>query len=104
MVQPSGPSNQFWSNFGSVWAWYTTSGGAAKRLVTTTWVSPSVFSVNLLIVFLLFSVVPCWPEPRLAGRSFSPALLEHCQPSVHRFDTALCDATRALRALETTNN
>src|SRR5580700_5188129 len=74
MVQPSGPSNHCWSNFGSVWARYTASGGAAKRLVTTTYVSPSVVSVNLFIVFLLVPVVPCGPEPRRAGRSFSRAL------------------------------
>src|SRR6266436_777428 len=73
IVQPSGPSIHFWTSFGSVWARYTASGGAAKRLVTTTWVSPSVCSVILLIVFLLFSVFPCWREPRPAGHSFSPA-------------------------------
>src|ERR1700746_1862835 len=76
MVQPSGPSNHFWTNLGSVWARYTASGGAAKRLVTTMCVSPSVFNVTLLIFFLLFSVFPCWPELRRAGRSFSPALFE----------------------------
>src|ERR1700692_3254247 len=90
IVQPSGPSSHFWINFGSVWAQYTVSGGGAKRLVTTTWVSPSVFSVSLLIVFLLVSsAVPCWPEPRPAGRSFSPLLsaalpaigpLQQCPP------------------------
>src|SRR5258708_7706983 len=93
MVQPSGPSNHFWSNFGSVWARYTISGGATKRLVTTTCVSPSVFSVNLLIVFLFFSVVPWWPEPRLACRSFSPALFEALQaigPSL-RYHPLRCD-------------
>src|SRR5712672_805049 len=73
IVQPSGPSIHFCSSFGSVWARYTASGGAAKRLVTTTWVSPSVCSVILLIVFLLFSVFPRWREPRPAGHSFSPA-------------------------------
>src|SRR5580704_8682119 len=73
IVQPSGPSSHFCTSFGSVWARYTASGGAAKRLVTTTWVSPSVCSVILLIVFLLFSVFPCWREPRPAGHSFSPA-------------------------------
>src|SRR5882757_3900997 len=70
IVQPSGPSIHFWTSFGSVWARYTASGGAAKRLVTTTWVSPSVCNVILLIAFLLF---PCWREPRPAGHSFSPA-------------------------------
>src|SRR5271155_5250856 len=76
MVQPSGPSSHFWISFGSVWARYTASGGAANRLFATTWVSPSAFRVNLLIVFLLFlcSVVPCRREPRPDGRSFSPAL------------------------------
>src|SRR5437588_3978936 len=74
IVQPSGPSNHFWINFGSVCARYTASGGAAKRLVTTTCVSPSVFSVILLIAFPLFCASPSWPEPRPAGRSFSRAL------------------------------
>src|SRR5271170_3898027 len=74
MVQPSGPSNHFWINFGSVWARYTASGGAVKRLVTITWVSPSVFSVSLLIVFSLSPVVPWWPERGPAGRSLSQGL------------------------------
>src|SRR5580658_2473935 len=80
IVQPSGPSSHFWISFGSVWARYTASGGAANRLVTTTWVLPSVFRVKLLIVFLLFLslvvpwVVPCRREPGPAGRSSSPAL------------------------------
>src|ERR1700690_2578672 len=82
IVQPSGPSTHFWFSFGSVWARYTASGGAANRLVTSTWVLPSVFRVNLLIVFLLFLssfylrslVVPCRREPRPAGCSSSPAL------------------------------
>src|SRR5204863_9321357 len=47
--QPSGPSSHFWISAGSVCARYTASGAAAKRLVTTTWRSPSVFSVILLI-------------------------------------------------------
>src|SRR5437868_3376270 len=49
IVQPSGPSSHFWISAGSVCARYTASGTAAKRLVTTTWRSPSVFSVILLI-------------------------------------------------------
>src|SRR5580693_7417421 len=79
IVQPSGPSSHFWTSFGSVWARYTASGGAANRLVTTTQVSPSVFNVNLLIDFLLswsslvFWVVPCEREPCPAGRSSSRA-------------------------------
>src|SRR5260370_15268510 len=73
IVHPSGPSNHFWINFGLVWARYTASGGAAKRLVTITWVSPSVFSVILLIAFSLSCVFP-WPELRPAGRSLSPGL------------------------------
>src|SRR5208337_882476 len=74
IVHPSGPNNHFWISFGSVWARYTASGGAAKRLVTITWVSPSVFNVILLIAFLLFCVFPCRPELRPAGSSFSPVL------------------------------
>src|ERR1700722_18311591 len=75
IVQPSGPSNHCWINFGSVWARYTASGGAAKRLVTIMCVSPSVFSVILLIVFLL-SCFCSFPrrEPRPAGRSCSQGL------------------------------
>jgi len=59
-----------------VWARYTASGGAANRLVTTTWVLPSVFRVNLLIVFLLFSssVVPAPARTSSAGRKFFSAL------------------------------
>src|SRR5437660_5302692 len=49
IVQPSGPSSHFWISAGSVCARYTASGAAAKRLVTTTWRSPSIFSVILLI-------------------------------------------------------
>src|ERR1700728_3992618 len=74
IVQPSGPSNHFWINFGSVWARYTASGGAAKRLVTITWVSASVFSVILLIAFSLSCVFPSRPELRPAARSLSPGL------------------------------
>src|SRR3974390_1643824 len=74
IVQPSGPSNHFWINFGSVWARYTASGGAVKRLVTITWVSPSVFSVILLIAFFLSCLLPFPPELRPAGRSLSPVL------------------------------
>src|ERR1700740_2762800 len=59
-----------------MWARYTASGGAAKRRVTTTWVSPSVLSVSLLIVFLLtsFLVFPCRPEACPAGRNSFSAL------------------------------
>jgi hypothetical protein len=35
IVEPPGPRNHFWINFGSVCARYTASGGAAKRLVIT---------------------------------------------------------------------
>src|ERR1700710_29805 len=69
IVQPSGPSNHFWINSGSVWARYTASGDALKRLVTITCVSPSVFSVILLIAFFLSCVFPSQPERRRAGRS-----------------------------------
>src|SRR5580698_3552698 len=91
IVQPSGPSNHFWIIFGSVWARYTASGGAAKRLVTIMSVSPSVFSVILVIGFLLslllffqpsfFSSLffPFRRERRRAGRSFSPVLFAACQ-------------------------
>src|SRR5271156_2922233 len=74
IVQPSGPSNHFWINLGSVWARYTASGGAAKRRVTITWVSPSVFSVILFIASLLSCVFPSPPEPGPAGRSLLPGL------------------------------
>src|SRR5271170_2949343 len=78
IVQPSGPSSHFWMIAGSVWARYTASGGAAKRLVTTMCVSPSVVSVNLLIEILpswvvswfVSSVVGWRPEPCQADRSF----------------------------------
>src|SRR5580658_2471108 len=79
MLQPSGPSNHFWINFGSVWARYTASGGAAKRLVTIKWVSPSVVSVSLLIIFFLSSLFRSRPELRPAGRSFFQALHEALQ-------------------------
>src|SRR5580700_10483059 len=76
IVHPSGPSSHFWINFGSVWARYTASGGAVKCLVTINWVSPSVFSVILLIVFFLSCVCsslvfPSPPELRRDGRSLS---------------------------------
>src|SRR5580658_9294169 len=79
MVQPSGPSNHFWINFGSVWARYTDSGGAVKRLVTIRWVSPSVFSVILLIAFFLSCVFPSRPELRPAGRSLPQRLFAALQ-------------------------
>src|SRR6267378_1269026 len=85
IVQPSGPSIHFWTSFGSVWARYTASGGAAKRLVTTTWVSPSVCNVILLIVFL-------------------QCLSQHCQPLVHCFDAGFGESTRALRAIDATHD
>src|SRR5579872_1719224 len=76
IVQPSGPSSHFWISFGSVWARYTASGGAVNRLVTMMWVSPSIFSVSLLIAFLLFlsSEAPWRPEHRPDGRSSCPKL------------------------------
>src|SRR5580693_5596707 len=70
-----GPTSHFWISFGSVWARYTASGGAANRRVTTTWVSPSVLRVNLLLIVLLLSLhsaFPYEPELRRAGRSCSP--------------------------------
>src|ERR1700691_5922035 len=79
IVQPSGPSNHFWINFGSVWARYTASGGAVKRLVTITWVSPSVFSVILLIAFLLSCAFPSPPALRAAGRSWPQVLFAPCR-------------------------
>src|ERR1700722_3186768 len=91
IVQPSGPSNHFWISFGSVWARYTASGGAANRRITTTCVSPSVFSVNLLIVFLLF----CLRLFQAGQNLVQPVVVlfqcfsQHCQPLVHDFDTGL---------------
>src|SRR5580700_9976479 len=72
MLQPSGPSSHFWINFGSVWARYTASGGAAKRLVTIRCLSPSVLNVILLITFLLISVFRFRPGLHPACRSSSP--------------------------------
>src|SRR5271165_785350 len=71
MVQPSGPNNHFWIRSGSVCARYTASGGAANRLVTTTYRSPSVFNVNLLIVFHLLFLVSSQQGPCLTCRNFS---------------------------------
>ncbi len=45
-----------------------------KRLVTITWVSPSVFSVIFLIAFLLSCVFPSPPELRPAGHSLPQGL------------------------------
>src|SRR5580700_9508286 len=97
IVQPSGPSSHFWISFGSVCARYTASGGAANRLVTITWVSPSVFSINLLIDFLLslssLSFYCRWfhacknliqPVVVLLER-----LSQHCEPLVHCFNPGL---------------
>src|SRR5690348_13217892 len=82
IVQPSGPSIHCLIIFGSMCARYTASGGAAKRLVTITCVSLSVFNVSLLIAyslssnvslliaFFLSSVVPLRPELDPAGRNF----------------------------------
>src|SRR5581483_3773611 len=74
MVQPSGPSIHCRTSSESVWAQYTAAGGALKRLVTTTYLSPSVFRLNLLISSpLLFSSSDPWrPEPHRAARNFSP--------------------------------
>src|ERR1700733_9954472 len=79
IVHPSGPSNHFWINFGSVWARYTASGGAVKRLVTISWVSPSLFSVILLIVFYLSCVFPYRPGLVPAGRSLLQGLFAALQ-------------------------
>src|ERR1700744_6085011 len=72
IVQPSGPSIHCCTIFGSVCARYTDLGGAEKRLVTTTWVSPSVLSLSLLIVFHLVLDFSWWLELRPAGCSPSP--------------------------------
>src|ERR1700722_7658409 len=99
IVQPSGPSSHFWISFGSVWARYTASGGAANRLVTTMGMSPSVLIVILegvllgivLVVFCfyLFCVGPTPPGRRRGGHSFSrelfaawqaTGLLPRCRP------------------------
>src|SRR5580700_7245134 len=53
--------------------------GAVKRLVTINWVSPSVFSVILLIAFFLSCVFPYRPELRPAGRSLSQGLFAALQ-------------------------
>src|SRR5579872_5732910 len=74
IVQPSGPSNHVWISFGSVWARYTRCGAAAKRLVTITWVSPSVRNVIWLIVPVLSLAVgdSSWPARRLTARNWFP--------------------------------
>jgi hypothetical protein len=54
----------------SVRARYTASGGAAKRLFTTTCLSPSVSSVILLIASPFLSLVSSLPEGHRAGRGF----------------------------------
>src|SRR5260370_39137421 len=89
IVQPSGPSSHFWISFGSVWARYTASGGAANRLVATTWGLPSVFIVNLLIVFLLFFYLRLFH----AGENLvQPVVVplkrlpQHCKPLGHCFN------------------
>src|ERR1700730_6208949 len=69
IVQPSGPNIHFCISFGSVYDRYTDSGGAAKRLVTTTCLSPSVLRVSLLIVFSFLLAVSYQPAPRLGGRN-----------------------------------
>src|SRR6266850_2425887 len=79
IVHPSGPSIHFWISFGSVCARYTASGGAANRLVTTTYLSPSVLSVILAIVFSLLSLVSSPQGRRPACRSFSPKPPATCQ-------------------------
>src|SRR5271154_140392 len=71
IVHPSGPSSHFCINSGSVCARYTASGGAAKRLVTITCLSPSVVNVILLIAFFLSSVCRYRPELHPACRSSS---------------------------------
>lgn len=60
MLQPSGPSIHFWMSEGSVWARYTASGEAAKRRVTTTCVSPSVFRAGFAMTVI---VCPSWGVP-----------------------------------------
>src|SRR5580692_1629698 len=104
IVQPSGPSNHFWINFGSVWARYTASGGAVKRLVTITWVSPSVFSVILLIAFLLACVFPSPPKLRPAGRSLSQGLFAALRAIGPPLQSRFCEPTRALRTLDSAND
>src|SRR5580698_2554413 len=72
MVQPSGPSIHFCTSFDPVCARYTASGGAVKRLVTTTHLSPSVLRVSLLIVSSFLWAVSYPPAGRQAGRSCLP--------------------------------
>src|SRR5215470_16451760 len=105
MVQPSGPRHHFWISFGSVCARYTASGGAAKRLVTTMYRSPSVFSVSLLvllvvvfIVFPFYLLISCRKEFRPVFRSFLPGLFA-AWPAIDRSPPCrfLPDGTGALR-------
>src|ERR1700678_4102994 len=109
IVHPFGPSSHFWINFGSVWARYTASGGAVKCLVTINWVSPSVLSVILLIVFFLYCFFHLWFFHPL--QNFVEAVVvclqgvsQHGKPLVHRFNTRIRETTRTLRALNSAND
>src|SRR5262249_40825962 len=84
IVQPSGPSIHCWMIFGSVWARYTAFGGAAKRRVTTTKLSPSVFKVILLIAVPFPFLVSYLPELCPAFRSFSPGRFA-ASPAIDRW-------------------
>src|SRR5437868_3198559 len=104
IVQPSGPSSHFCTSAGSVCARYTASGAAAKRRVTTTWVSPSVFSVNLLMIYLSLLRIHVGEdliEPAVIGLQ-SPA--QHPEPLIDFGDGRWRQPARPLRAVDAADN
>src|ERR1035438_3481638 len=72
-------------------------------------VLPSVFKVNLLIVFLLF--LSSYLRLFHAGENLvQPVVVlhqrfsQHCEPQVHCFNASLCETSRAPRAIHATCN
>src|SRR5438128_3262716 len=99
IVQPSGPSSHFWISAGSVCARYTASGGATKRLVTTTWRSPSVFNVNLLMGHLSLLGLHRGQhsvQPVVTGFQRTP---QHAEPLIDLGDRHRRQPARTLGAL-----
>src|SRR5215471_6778523 len=97
MVQPSRSSIHCWFSLGSMCARYTASGGAAKCLVITTYRSPSVLSVILLIVFFPFdSLIASLPELHRAFRSFWLKLFATWQDTDRSLPRRVLPAGRAV--------